>query len=291
MTDLLLLVTGVSVGYLATLASEPLLGRLFRDLREARLRTLVRPARTARVPGSLLGTLSAMAEGRLSSLPWMESAYERTLEDWVRRAGLPPGSAAQVLVRQIGGGLLGGVLFLSLSGNLFGALGGLSLGLLLPFLKLRDQALRREGAILRELPNAMESLSLCSEAGLSLEQGLEQYVKNAGAGPLREELTLVLSQARSGASRKTAFQEVSLRLGLTDFGLFASSIAQAERFGTGIAKTLRDLSLVLRDKQVQRAEKAVQELPVKLLLPLVLCVMPVTFLILFGPVALQFMRP
>jgi tight adherence protein C len=80
-------------------------------------------------------------------------------------------------------------------------------------------------------------------------------------------------------------------LALTDFSIFVSSVAQAERFGTGVARTLRQLSLTLRDKRTQKAEKEVQELPVKLLLPLILCIMPVTFLIIFGPVVLQFMRP
>jgi len=288
-TDLLLLMTGAAVGVLTYLVLGPALDRFQRDLQEAKLRALVRPTK---VPGQpLFGGLSLLLEGHLIALPWKGNAYGKVLEDWIRRAALPQGSAPRVMVQQGLGSLLGGTLFLFLSMDPLVTVGGVLLGAFLPFLRLRDQALRREGAILRELPNALESLSLCSEAGLSLEQGLEQYVKTTGPGPLREEFTLVLSQARSGASRKIAFQEAALRIDLTDFGLFASSIAQAERFGTGIAKTLRDLSLVLRDKQVQRAEKAVQELPVKLLLPLVLCVMPVTFLILFGPVALQFMRP
>ena len=76
---------------------------------------------------------------------------------------------------------------------------------------------------------------------------------------------------------------------MTDFSLFSTSVIQAERFGTGISKTLQQLSMTIRDKQSQRAEKAVQEMPVKLLFPLILFIMPVTFLIIFGPIVLQFL--
>jgi Flp pilus assembly protein TadB len=161
----------------------------------------------------------------------------------------------------------------------------------LPLLWIRDQVTRREKLILRDLPNALEILSLCSEAGLSLEQALDQYLKNAKKGPLRDELGGILEQTRSGSNRKDAFESVSSRLDLTDFSLFTTNLIQAERFGTGIAKTLRQLSITIRDKQSQRAEKAVQELPVKMLFPLILFIMPVTFLIIFGPIVLQFFKP
>ena len=78
---------------------------------------------------------------------------------------------------------------------------------------------------------------------------------------------------------------------MTDYSLFCASLIQAERFGTGVSKILRQLSLTTRDKQTQRAEKTVQEMSVKMLVPLILFIMPVTFLIIFGPILLQFFRP
>jgi pilus assembly protein TadC len=160
-----------------------------------------------------------------------------------------------------------------------------------PLIWLRDKALQREKKLIRELPNALEIISLCCEAGLSLEQGMDQYLKNTKPGPLRDEFAMVLEQTRSGSSRKNALEAVSARLDLTDFSLFTTSLVHAERFGTGVAKTLRQLALTMRDKQSQRAEKAVQEMPVKMLLPLILFIMPVTFLIIFGPILLQFLQP
>jgi len=181
-------------------------------------------------------------------------------------------------------------IFYFLADSGFLALMAFGLGALLPVLWLRDKALRREKGILRELPNALEVLSLCSEAGLSLEQAMDQYLKNAKPGPLKEELGGILEQTRSGSNRKNALEAAAAKLDLTDFALFTTSLIQAERFGTGVAKTLRQLSLTMRDKQSQRAEKAVQEMPVKMLLPLILFIMPVTFLILFGPIVLQFLH-
>jgi tight adherence protein C len=206
----------------------------------------------------------------------------------MNRGDLKP---AQILGYQILGSVFAFLLFELLSGSLELAFLAFLLGAALPLLWIRDQAARREKGLLRELPNALEILSLCSEAGLSLEQALDQYLRNAKKGPLREELGGILELTRSGSNRKDAFESAGSRLDLTDFSLFTTSLIQAERFGTGIAKTLRQLSLTLRDKQSQRAEKAVQELPVKMLFPLILFIMPVTFLIIFGPILLQFLKP
>src|SRR5665213_18200 len=125
------------------------------------------------------------------------------------------------------------------------------IGFALPLIWLNDKAQKRERELLRELPNALEVLSLCSEAGLSLEQALDQYLKNAKSGPLKEEFSRIMEQTRSGSGRKAAFSSVTEKLNLTDFSLFSTSVIQAERFGTGISKTLQQLSLTIRDKQSQ----------------------------------------
>jgi tight adherence protein C len=97
----------------------------------------------------------------------------------------------------------------------------------------------------------------------------------------------VVQQVQAGSSRKDALVSLNQRLDLTDVALFASSVVHAEKAGTGVGTVLRRLGATLRDKQAQRAEKEVQELPVKLLLPLLLCIMPVTLLVLFAPILLR----
>ena len=217
--------------------------------------------------------------------------YLGRLAELIRRMNRPEIQPIQLFGYQILAALATFFPFWVLSDSLWLAVLSMGIGAALPILWARDQANLREKAILQELPNALEILALCSEAGLTLEQAMDQYLKNARKGPLHVEFSGVLEQTRSGASRKSALEAASFRLNLTDFSLFSTSLIQAERFGTGVSKTLRQLSLTMRDKQSQRAEKAVQEIPVKLLFPLILCIMPVTFLIIFGPILLQFFQP
>lgn len=266
-----------------------LLIRLSRHQQDVRLKSLVAQARKPLPLQSFL----AVVEDNLQLLkksPWLEK-YLEYLSRQLQRMGREDLKPVHILGYQILASLAGALFFALFAGSFLLGILTMLAGAGLPVIWLRDKALLRERRILRELPNGLEILSLCSEAGLSLEQGLDQYLKNARKGPLLDELGGILEQTRSGASRKSALEAVSVRLDLTDFSLFTTSLIQAEKFGTGIAKTLRQLSMTLRDKQTQRAEKAVQEMPVKLLLPLVLFILPVTFLIIFGPIVLQFLQP
>jgi Flp pilus assembly protein TadB len=216
--------------------------------------------------------------------------YLNYLSTQLRRANLNQFKSEDILGYQVLMAFGFGLLFGALAGSMELALISIVVGIALPLVWLNDKAQKREKDLLRELPNALEVLSLCSEAGLSLEQALDQYLRTAKSGPLKDELSKIMEQTRSGSGRKTAFTSVTERLNLTDFSLFSTSVIQAERFGTGISKTLQQLSMTIRDKQSQRAEKAVQEMPVKLLFPLIFFIMPVTFLIIFGPIVLQFLN-
>ncbi|HVZ81393.1 MAG TPA: type II secretion system F family protein [bacterium] len=289
MASLLMVLCALSIGYGGYGLARTGLERFDRTRNEARLRT----ARTTRVRRVPLASLLPVLEGWLSrwvDLPLLRD-HHRSLGDWIRRSRKAEWTATQVMAYQALAAFGGGSFFYLLSDSGLLATLAFGLGAFYPFLWLREKALARERAVLIELPNALEVLSLCSEAGLSLEQGMDQYVRHAGTGPLATELGEILEQTRAGSSRKEAMGSAALRLSLTDFSLFTSSVIHAERFGTGVAGTLRRLAGTLRDKQSQRAEKAVQEMPVKLLFPLVLFIMPVTFLIIFGPILLQFMRP
>ncbi len=215
--------------------------------------------------------------------------YDQWVLSLIRRSGREEFNPYQILGYQVLGGTFSFLLLFLLGGIFSLSLMGLAMGVFLPVIWLRDQALKREKIILQELPNALEVVSLCCEAGLTVEQGLDQYLKNARPNPLGQEFSALLEQTRTGSSRKAALETSAAKLQLTDFTLFTTSLIHAERFGTGVAKTLRQLSMTLRDKQTQMAEKAVQELPVKMILPLVFFIMPVTFLIIFGPVLLQFL--
>ncbi len=214
--------------------------------------------------------------------------YRHYLSRQLQRSGRGDLKLANLLNLQTVSSLGAAVFFFLLSDSFLFAVLAFAMGAALPLIWLQDQAARREKILLRDLPNALEVLALCCEAGLSVEQGIAHYHENTQPGPLAQEFGLLLEQTKSGSSRKAALTSVADRLKLTDFSLFATSLIHAEKFGTGVAKTLGQLSLTMRDKQSQRAEKAVQELPVKMLLPLILCILPVTFIIIFGSILLQF---
>ena len=270
MTSILLVICAAGIGWYARDVVYSALTRFSRHQQELRLKALAEPVKKTMPLQTVLLFFEEQIPGLLKSTLFQK--YFRYLGRQLERMNRRDLKAVHIfgyqVLASIGGGLLFG----------------------LPVLWLRDQALAREAKILAELPNALEILSLCSEAGLSLEQAMDQYVRNTKPGPLKEEFTSMLEQTRSGSSRKMALDAVRERLQLTDFSLFATSLINAEKFGTGISKTLRQLSLTMRDKQTQRAEKAVQELPVKLLFPLIFFIMPVTFLIIFGPIVLQFLK-
>ncbi len=293
MTLLLLLTCALALSYACALFAESL-GEQWRAKRqELRLRDLLTGKREA--PGGstpltrALERVSSYTEGTLA---WvlrtsLFRGHRLGIENLLRRSGRGSTDRSErAFGAEVMGALLGGLLFGLLGGPLgffLGALGGLAL----PTLTLQDEARRREGRILRELPDALESFSLCVEAGLTLDQAWAHYLAGTEPHPWSEELSLVVRQVQAGSSRKDALTALSQRLDLTDVSLFVSSVTHAERTGTGVGATLRRLGATLRDKQTQRAEKSVQELPVKLLLPLLLCVMPVTLLVLFAPILLK----
>jgi Flp pilus assembly protein TadB len=253
-----------------------------------RIKTALSQRKKALPFQSVLVLVENFLTGVQDRIPKLKSYYE-WIASLLKRSDREEFQPHQILGYQILAGVGSFLLLHLLLGTFSISFTGLALGAAVPILWLRDLAVKRERRILRELPNALEVVSLCCEAGLTVEQGIDQYLKNARPNPLGSEFSGLLEQTRSGSSRKAALEVAAQRLQLTDFSLFTTSLIHAEKFGTGVSKTLRQLSLTLRDKQTQMAEKAVQELPVKMILPLVFFIMPVTFLIIFGPVFLQFL--
>jgi tight adherence protein C len=185
------------------------------------------------------------------------------------------------------------------AGLVFGVLVGLNLlwvaglglaGFWLPDLWLRewDRARRRE--LMRELPDLLDLLSSCIEAGLGFEPALAVILERGRPGRLRVEFQETMRLIRMGRSRRDALSEMALRVGEQDFSTFISALVQAERLGVGIGETLKIQAAALRTKRSQQIEKLALEAPVKLLFPLVVFIFPVVFLILFGPILIRFLQ-
>ena len=161
------------------------------------------------------------------------------------------------------------------------------LGFALPTVWLSDVRKKRDGAVIRTLPVYLDFITMCVEGGLNLQGALGQAMEKAPAGPLRNEIAVVLRDLRSGLPRADALRRMAERLDIPEITSFVSSIIQAEKMGASLASVLRVQSEQRRNERFQRAEKMAMEAPVKLVGPLVMFIFPVTFIVLGFPIAMK----
>ncbi|WP_263356074.1 type II secretion system F family protein [Acidicapsa ligni] len=163
---------------------------------------------------------------------------------------------------------------------IFGALGYLA-----PGIWLSEKAKRRRERIRRSLPDTIDLLVICVDAGLGLDQALlrttEEIVRNHP--DLQEELTRVHLEQRAGRPRLETWQNLSDRAKVPELSAFVSMLTQADRFGTPIAKTLSTFADDIRMKRRQRIEEIAAKTKVKIIFPLVFFIFPCLFIVLLGP--------
>jgi tight adherence protein C len=151
---------------------------------------------------------------------------------------------------------------------------------------------RRKREIFETIPDALDLLTVCVEAGLSLERGLVKVAAeiNIKSVTLAQEMQLVLMEVRAGFSKEKALRNFALRIGLDDIDSLVAMLIQSERFGTSIGDALRVYSDTLRDKRRVLAEEAAAKIGLKLLFPLIFCIFPTLLMVLLGPAAMQISR-
>jgi len=157
-------------------------------------------------------------------------------------------------------------------------------GFFFPYIWLRDQISKRHKALRRALAFHIDLLTLSVEAGQDFGQALATVVERGQPGPLLDELSIMLSEMKLGKTREEGLRNLAARVQVGEITSFVSTVIQADRMGTSIGKVLRIQSSQIRVARAQRAEKAANQAPVKMLLPLVLCFFPTIFMILFGPI-------
>jgi tight adherence protein C len=160
------------------------------------------------------------------------------------------------------------------------------LGYLTPDLALYQSAYNRNERIRRDLPDSMDLLTISVEAGLPFDSALSQVARNT-RGPLAEELFRVLQEMQIGLGRIDALRAVAERTNVPELRGFVTAMVQAEAFGIPIANVLRVQAKELRVKRSQRAEELAQKVPVKILFPLIFCIMPALFIVVMGPAAIS----
>jgi tight adherence protein C len=165
------------------------------------------------------------------------------------------------------------------------ALGG---GFLAPDFWLGKQIKKRQKKLTRGLPDVLDLLVICMEAGLSLDQATSRCAEELSDSQpeICDELQLVVLEQRAGRARSEAWKNMADRTGVDSLRNLVSMLVQTEQFGTSIAKMLRVHSDTLRVQRVQMVEELASKTSVKLVFPLVLFIFPALFLVTLGPAAI-----
>jgi tight adherence protein C len=162
-------------------------------------------------------------------------------------------------------------------------------GWFMPYIWLSDKIKKRHHQIARALPYSLDLLTLSVEAGLDFQAALGTVVEKGRGGALQEELQIVLGEIRMGKTREEALRNLADRVQLEPLTAFVSNLIQADRMGTSLGKILRIQATQMRVNRTHRAEKLANEAPIKMLAPLIGCIFPTVFMILFGPIIYRLM--
>lgn len=163
------------------------------------------------------------------------------------------------------------------------------LGYFVPDILIHGRGAKRQSAIELELPNTLDQMLISVEAGLGFETAMSRAGQN-GKGPLAEELVRTLQDMQVGRSRRDAYLAMATRTDVPDLRSFVRAVVQADIYGIAIANVLRTQAKQMRIKRRQRAEEKAMKLPVKVLFPLMFCILPVLFIVIIGPAVINVMN-
>ena len=254
---------------------------------DLRNRELARPA-TERLLRPL--STAALAVGRrCTPAGWREATRRRLVT-----AG-SPGSwdADRVLVAKVAGLALGAVAGIGLLAvglawplRLLVLAGLCALGYHVPNVVLANAVQRRQASLRRALPDSIDLLTICVEAGQGFDAALAQVSKNT-TGPLAEELYRTLQEVQLGRSRNEAMRNLAARCDLPELSAFVLAMVQADVFGVSVAKVLRLQAGEMRVKRRQLAEERAMKVPIKVLFPVLFCIFPALFVVVLGPAIMR----
>jgi len=216
----------------------------------------------------------------------------------LQRAGYPGGLrgadwlGAKLLAAIVGGISVFLLLLLGTAGTfgvaILGGLVGLMIGFVAPEFWLGKKIKARSMAMMLQLPDALDLLTISVEAGLGFDAALAKCVEKM-EGPLIDEFRQALAEVRMGRTRREALRDVASRADDQSLTNFIGAIVQAEQLGVPIAKVLQIQSQQLRIVRRQRAEEAAAKAPIKMLFPMVGCIFPTIFIVILGPAVITVM--
>jgi tight adherence protein C len=158
--------------------------------------------------------------------------------------------------------------------------------IVLPSSRLNGAVEEREKLVRTQLPDILDLLVICMEAGLGFTAAVARTVANV-EGEMADEFGLALAEMRAGASRSEALKNLGERVQIPEVQSFVLAIRQADEFGISVSTVLRDQAEEMRVHRRQLAQEKAMKAPVKMLIPMVFCIFPPLFLIVIGPAGLQ----
>lgn len=247
-------------------------------------------------PGEEHPTLGRVQQSSFSAS--LIAAAPRGYVGWIERqvvyAGRPVGWTLQRIVTwkiilAVSAVALGLIFILSGGPNALKVLlvlAGTTMLFFLPDVLINSRAHDRQEAIKYSLPDTLDQMTIAVEAGLGFDAAMAKAARN-GKGPLAEELIRVLQDMSIGRSRRDAFMELENRTNQEDLRRFVRAVVQADQYGISIGDVLRVQAGEMRLKRRQRAEEQAMKVTVKIIFPLVFCLLPVLFIVLLTPAALN----
>jgi len=160
------------------------------------------------------------------------------------------------------------------------------LGFYFPILSLNSRIRKRQESILKALPDALDLLVICVEAGLGFDMAMGR-VYEKWDNELAIEFGRVLREIQLGKLRREALKDMANRMDVPDVNSFTAAIIQADQLGVSMAQILRVQADQMRTKRRQRAQEKAQQAPVKMMIPMVLLIFPSIWIVLLGPAALK----
>ncbi len=257
------------------------------------------PVRTKSVNNLTRGLSAAPArpryqQGHLRAGQLIDSAKRRSgLERSLARAGFPGGwTVDQLLSIKVLGTILSGVvwllLWLATDSAWVLALGiAITIGVFfLPDLLLLSAYQKRRDQVDLQLADTLDQMSIAVQAGLGFDAAMLRVARN-GTGVLAHELIRTMQDIQVGQSRRNAYQDLVERTGSVPLRRFVRTVTQAEAYGIPLADVLTAQADEMRITRRQRAERKAMEIPVKVIFPLILCILPVIFIVVIGPAVIS----
>lgn len=172
---------------------------------------------------------------------------------------------------------------------LFGALMAVAIGYMLPEFWLKGRISRIKDQMVRELPDAVDLLGLCVNAGLDFMMALKWVVEKAVPSVVTREMNNILQEISVGKPRRDALRDLSKKYQLSDLSTFTRTLIQADKMGTSVSEALNILSEDMRLARYRRGEAMALKAPLKMLVPLLFFIFPVVGILVAGPIFIDFM--